>query len=73
MAPSRKSEAVRIRSESVKSLILVIKKLLDIKFWSPQESLMQVKTSDGWHELHVSVRPEHLCGQMTLDVIWHPE
>lgn len=47
MAPSRKSEAVRIRSESVEFLILVIKKLLDIKFWSPQESLMQVKTSDG--------------------------
>lgn len=33
---------------------------------------MQVKTKDGWHELHVTVKPEHLCGQMTLDVIWEP-
>lgn len=34
---------------------------------------MQVKASDRWHDLHVSVIPKHLCGQMTLDVIWDPE
>lgn len=34
---------------------------------------MQVKTSDGWQDLRVLVRPKHLCGQTTLDVIWDPE
>lgn len=34
---------------------------------------MQVKTSDGWHDLRVIVRPKHLWGQMTLDVVWDPE
>ena len=34
---------------------------------------MQVKTSDGWHELHMSVKPKPLHGQMTLDVSWAPE
>lgn len=32
---------------------------------------MQVKTSDGWHELEVRVRPLQMSGQLALDVIWN--
>lgn len=31
---------------------------------------MQVRTSDGWHELEVKARPLQLSGQLALDVIW---
>ena len=31
---------------------------------------MQVKTSDGWHELDVRAKPLQLSGQVALDVIW---
>lgn len=31
---------------------------------------MQVKTSDGWHELKVRAGPLQLSGQLALDVLW---
>lgn len=34
---------------------------------------MQIKTKDGWQELHVRDRPKQLSGQMILDVAWEPE